>query len=531
MTKLTLNQWFLKNLYLPTIGLVVIFIIFTLLLFGFSQSLNVKSRNLSIDQFTQNLSLALTQKNRPQIETILKTLKRLKDIEDVGICMRENLILGGRSVENICTSNERFILTTILNGTNNYTLKIIFNNPYTSVPFIAFSCAMILTLILIIFILKYFKSKYEKELLAVLININDNTDEISIVEIQQMTEQLIKAKNIEFELEKEKAINGLSLQVYHDIRSPLAVLTYLIENNLNEDALMAKRAINKIQTIANDLLSQSKKNKSSTNVEKDVNFSLFLKDAILEKRTEYKQHPAIFINLQIDKITEYDFIKLNFIEFSRVISNLINNSAEAMGHRGTIHITLSKYEHQLHLTILDEGGGIDNAILNQIGTQNFTTKEYGNGLGVHHALNTVNQQGGRMHFANKKNGLEIVIQLPIYRSEILTETNPSCPIAILIDNDELIRLIWSKSAQKKGIILYAYKNFELFLEHRKELHFPKDINLYIDSELDDNIKGEDLAIQLSAEGFSQIHLCTGHEKANFENLKFIKSIIGKNPPF
>ncbi len=55
--------------------------------------------------------------------------------------------------------------------------------------------------------------------------------------------------------------------------------------------------------------------------------------------------------------------------------------------------------------------------------------------------------------------------------------------------------------------------------------------IYIDSELENDVKGEDIAKELDEKGFKNIYMETGHPKEQFAHLKFIKEVIGKEPPF
>ena len=61
--------------------------------------------------------------------------------------------------------------------------------------------------------------------------------------------------------------------------------------------------------------------------------------------------------------------------------------------------------------------------------------------------------------------------------------------------------------------------------------YPKETKIYIDSELGKNIKGEDIAKELNTKGFNNIYIETGHPKEQFAHLKFIKEVIGKEPPW
>ncbi len=119
----------------------------------------------------------------------------------------------------------------------------------------------------------------------------------------------------------------------------------------------------------------------------------------------------------------------------------------------------------------------------------------------------------------------ILRQVPIKNDEnnFLNTTD------ILIDNDELVRLTWHASAKKHNRILLSFSSFnEVNLLINK---IDRDVNIYIDEELDNNVHGQDLAEDLHKLGFNNIFMTSGHSKDYFNDLKFLKAIIDKKPPF
>ena len=108
--------------------------------------------------------------------------------------------------------------------------------------------------------------------------------------------------------------------------------------------------------------------------------------------------------------------------------------------------------------------------------------------------------------------------------------------AILIDNDPLVRLTWEKSALKCHITLRSFASVEAFLKklHEAPEDFSKDTPIYIDSHLDDGIRGEEEAENLYKLGFTTLFLETGLPAEKWNNdpcHQYIKKIIGKAPPW
>ena len=87
-------------------------------------------------------------------------------------------------------------------------------------------------------------------------------------------------------------------------------------------------------------------------------------------------------------------LKLNYIEkenyeltgdinqLTRVFTNLINNSIQAIDKNGHIEITVKSKKTDLEIHIIDDGNGIPKELKQQIFEPQFTTKSNGKGLGL-----------------------------------------------------------------------------------------------------------------------------------------------------
>ncbi len=99
--------------------------------------------------------------------------------------------------------------------------------------------------------------------------------------------------------------------------------------------------------------------------------------------------------------------------------------------------------------------------------------------------------------------------------------------AVLIDDDTLVQFLWETRANDKKMILKIYSD-------PSEVDFStihKDCPIFIDSNLKNGLKGEDVATKLHNKGFKNLFLATGYEKDRFSHLTFLKGVIGKGPPW
>ncbi|HNW42872.1 MAG TPA: HAMP domain-containing sensor histidine kinase [Elusimicrobiales bacterium] len=99
--------------------------------------------------------------------------------------------------------------------------------------------------------------------------------------------------------------------------------------------------------------------------------------------------------------------------------------------------------------------------------------------------------------------------------------------AVLLDDDAITHMNWEWAAQENGIELKAFTNPAEFLASLGD--FPKDIPLYIDSELGDNIKGENIAVELKEKGYTNISLATGHPPQRFAHLPWLRVVTKEAP--
>jgi len=99
---------------------------------------------------------------------------------------------------------------------------------------------------------------------------------------------------------------------------------------------------------------------------------------------------------------------------------------------------------------------------------------------------------------------------------------------ILIDDDKFIRLGWSLKARKFNIPFIAFKSLRDFLETDTIVHI--DSMIFIDSNLEDGLKGEIESEKLFKDGFKNIYLTTGYDDIALNDYPWIKKRISKEFP-
>ncbi|MBL7554597.1 MAG: HAMP domain-containing histidine kinase [Bdellovibrionaceae bacterium] len=314
---------------------------------------------------------------------------------------------------------------------------------------------------------------------------------------------------------KDLTIN-ISRQVAHDIRSPLTALNLAVstfQDMTAEKRQLVKNATQRINDIANDLL---KKNTHSfttfADLKKDTAHILEGTSVILlptlidrivsEKRIQYRE--KIDIKIEADLNNSFGtFILGNDSELSRIISNLLNNSVEALNNdKGEISVSLSGTHNRVLITIRDNGKGIPETLLPYVGELGFSHGkagiESGSGLGIHHAKNTVYRWGGNFKIKSKLNeGVSVEMEFPRVASpdwfagEIRLKSGTKI---VSVDDDMSIHQIW-KERLKSIDTLRSNLSLKSFTSPKDFLSYPIDDNMFflIDYEfLNQNRSGLDL---------------------------------------
>ena len=302
--------------------------------------------------------------------------------------------------------------------------------------------------------------------------------EKSISNLLVLTEENISLRE---KFANEKGKIEIAKQVAHDIRSPLAALEMALPNTngLPEDIrIIFRNSINRIRDIANSLLNHSSQKKKLFDESIKVNTSSeeltvtllapILESVISEKRMEFRNNLNITIEFNQDSNTYGVFVCINISDFKRVVSNLINNSIEALNNikNGKVLIQFSLVENgNIKLVIVDNGKGIPSNILSTLGQEGKSfEKSNGNGLGLFHAKKIVGKLGGVLNVMSiEKVGTTIEIFLKSkespswFVSQLLFEPNQKI---ILFDDDQSIHQIWLKRI--RSLLNFENSNIEIF---------------------------------------------------------------------
>lgn len=523
----------------------------------------------------------------------------------------------------------------------------------------------VILVVLSIMMGRRFESPFKK--LAANVEILSQQNDKAIIDNNFSTQEFIFLQKFiidAFEIREQKdrsrqTLLNITAQAAHDIRSPLAAINTVLLSLTSiseEKRIIIRNAAKRINDIANNLLvlSNTQPNKCAVNLcnpEATSELIFVVIEAIIaEKNYEYK-NTGITICLESLENSCECFAMLNLPSFKRVLSNLVNNSVEALKSNGMIYVRLNATNTDILIEIEDNGCGIPSHILPKITEQGFSyNKKQGAGVGLFYAQQYIHQINGQIKIDSElQKGTTITIILPkatppswfcstlkvfpnstisildddasihdvwderfissnlsiihhyttddmpeknqlpedsmyLVDYELLTDENdglniiekfdlvnnailvtsafedislrercekmgikiipkpyvPYIPIQIihtsnfdtdiiLIDDDEMMRSTWEFAADAASLKIATYSSFDRLQEELGQ--YKKSTFFYIDSHLSDNINGQDYAKKLYDLGYHNLHLTTGYSTIDITKFYWLRSIIGKEPPF
>lgn len=101
----------------------------------------------------------------------------------------------------------------------------------------------------------------------------------------------------------------------------------------------------------------------------------------------------------------------------QAIVNLAKNACEAMKETGTVRLHVFMGNAQLHIAVIDQGGGLDPALAENIFDPFITSKTGGSGLGLVITRQIVEAHHGTLTYDSRPNdGCTFMITLPLTQS-------------------------------------------------------------------------------------------------------------------
>jgi PAS domain S-box-containing protein len=226
---------------------------------------------------------------------------------------------------------------------------------------------------------------------------------------QKETEELLRKSD------KLSIVGQLAAGVAHEIRNPLTSLkgfTQLLKTKYKEEndyfEIMLSE-LNRIHFIVNEFMSVAKPQITQFQIK---NLNKTISDVISLMNAQ-----AIMSNVEIEAEYKDDLpdVRCDESQLKQVFINIIKNAVEAMPKGGKITISFDvQLPNFLKITFTDEGCGIPEERIKQLGEPFYTTKEKGTGLGLMVCFKIIEAHGGNMNIRSKlHSGTSVEISLPL----------------------------------------------------------------------------------------------------------------------
>lgn len=186
------------------------------------------------------------------------------------------------------------------------------------------------------------------------------------------------------------------LQLAHDLKSPLTALAVATARSKNlppDERELIQQAVGRIQQIVVDVLNP-----------RPSGYPVAWKPEMLRGLLNEKQleFPNVRFRLEIT-VCGPAKTRMPAVLMNRVLSNLINNAAEANGRTGEVRIGV-RFGQFFRIEIEDHGPGIPAEIRDQLGHFGVSSKACGGirrGIGLHSAIQFVKQMNGELSVENR----------------------------------------------------------------------------------------------------------------------------------
>lgn len=258
-------------------------------------------------------------------------------------------------------------------------------------------------------------------------------------------------------LEHFHEIQVLVKGVRHDIQSPLTVLHTLTKSETDPEKIMLiSHVLKRMKMITKDLDIKEKflANDGCPFLPLNTMLALFMS----EKEKEYEQQYRFVFSPASSEC----WIKGSYSEFSRMLSNLVNNAVEASAADSEITVAVQNVsERHVEIMVKDCGKGIPPEHLTNVFQQGFTMgKKNGTGFGLSHCQQVAQNMQGQVRIASELGrGTTITLQLPIHQRPIWAIEQfdfRHCTQVVLVDDEAVYHHLWGKKLEALPLTLHYY---------------------------------------------------------------------------
>ncbi len=240
--------------------------------------------------------------------------------------------------------------------------------------------------------------------------------ERKIAQLEALTEELDKNKDLLVRAERYSALGQMAAQMMHAIRNPVTSIggvSRLLARKVRDTewhkyCSVIIKETERIETTLEDLfnfVAQTEVVKKKVTLQPLIHKSLLLLQTNMTKQGIIltRDFPEDDLELELDPA----LIRQMFV-------HLIKNAVEAMPTGGELQVALRHDGAWARVLIRDTGAGIPAGNLDRVANLFFTTKSYGTGLGLSMVERVVTAHGGSFVLRSREGGgTEVQVNLPL----------------------------------------------------------------------------------------------------------------------
>jgi signal transduction histidine kinase len=242
-------------------------------------------------------------------------------------------------------------------------------------------------------------------------------------ELADVSARLAEAHRREQALESSR--RDLIAWVSHDLRSPLSTIRAMAEaldDDVVSDATTVRRYHGQIRqdaerltALVDDLFELSRINSGSLRLGTQT---VGLQDAVADAVAGFESHAAMEGVELIDRVTGLPEVEVAVREFTRVLSNLLDNAIRHTPAGGRVVVEGRSEPDHAVVQVVDECGGIPEADLDRVFDVAFRGDSArgrdagGGGLGLAIARGLVEAHDGSVEVSNHDRGCRFIVRLP-----------------------------------------------------------------------------------------------------------------------
>ncbi|WP_088226412.1 ATP-binding protein [Desulfosporosinus sp. FKB] len=222
-----------------------------------------------------------------------------------------------------------------------------------------------------------------------------------------LSQEIVERKRAEIEMVRMDRLNligQMAASISHEVRNPMTTVKGFLQLLKSKQELKNQEyfdlmieELDRANSILSEFLSISK-TKTTTlercNINDIVNYTL----PLIQADAQYND---TLLTLELNNVP---YLQLNAQEIRQLLLNLVRNGFEAMECEGGLKITTYSTNGEVVLAVSDEGKGIEQSLIEKLGTPFFTTKEQGTGLGLAVCYGIVSRNNGRISVETSPKG-------------------------------------------------------------------------------------------------------------------------------